>query len=204
VNMDKLPRWSWWAAVALFFWTGWVLILGQPLMDKVTEMKGQYRDTESELAVLEARMSAVPNLVRRLNEARRQLDSTLAGFSTAHEIDTLLRELGASGGRRGLSALRADPELTSLLRLRMTAGLPGPANGRLDTVIVNLSAAGKLKNIGTWLDEIEERSDFRFWTMCNWSARDEDGLVGIEAQAALVVVREPDPVTDLITRESPE
>jgi hypothetical protein len=40
--------------------------------------------------------------------------------------------------------------------------------------------------------------------MCNWSARNEDGLVGIEAQAALVVVRESDPVTDPITMESPE
>jgi Tfp pilus assembly protein PilO len=202
--MDKLPRWSLWAAAALLFWTAWVLLLGRPLMHKVTELEGEYREIESELASLEARMSAVPNLVLRLNEARHQRDSTLAGFSTNHEIDTLLCELRTRGGRRGLGDLRIDPELMSLLHVPMTANMPGSANGQLDTVIVNLSATGKFKNIGTWLDDIEGRSDFRFWTMCNWSVRNEDGRVGIEAQAVLVVVKEPDPVPDLITMGSPQ
>ena len=204
MSVDKLPRWSWWAAAALLFWTAWVLILGRPLMDKVTEQKGHYRDTESELAALEARMSAVPNLVQRLNEARHQLDSALSGFSTSQEIDTLLRGLRSSGGKRGLGDLRVDPELTSLLHPPMTTGMPRRAKGKLDTVIINLSATGTFKNIGTWMDDIEARFDFRFWTMCNWSARDEDGLVRVEAQAALVVVNESDPVTGLITMESPK
>ena len=134
-------------------------------------------------------MSAVPNLVQRLNEARHQLDSTLSGFSTSQEIDTLLRGLRSSGGKRGLGDLRVDPELTSLLHPPMTTGMPRRAKGKLETVIINLSATGTFKNIGT---------------MCNWSARDEDGLVRVEAQAALVVVNESDPVTGLITMESPK
>jgi hypothetical protein len=199
MSIAKLPRWSWWVTGASIFWTAWVLILSRPLMQKIAELEGQLRGTESELTALEAQVSAVPELVLRLNGARRQLDSALAEFRTNREIDLLLRELRTSGGRNGVSGVRVDPELVSLLHAPFTAASAGPAESQLDTVIIDLSAEGRFQNTGAWLDEIEERADFRFWTLCNWSARDESGAVRIEAQAALVVLKRPEPAENLVS-----
>ena len=204
MNTDRLPRWSWWIAAALIFWMVWGLGLGCPLVRKITELEGQHRETEAELGVLESRMSGVPEIVTRLNRSKCQLDSALHGFATDREIDALLDELRRSGGRSGLSGIQADPELISLLHSPAPAGVTPHAEVQLDTVIVSLAAEGRFKNIGAWLDEIEGRSDFRFWTTCQWSARDEDGLVGIEAQAGLVMAELPAPVENRFSADVTE
>lgn len=202
--IDKLPRWSMWAVSVVLLWAAWGFLVGNPLMHKVSALKGQCGDLESEMSALDARTAAVPNLVLRLNNAKHRLDSALRSFSTDDEIDELVRGLRTMGGRRGLGDVCADPELMSLLHVPMAASTPGAANGRLDTVIVNLSAAGAFKTLGQWLDDIEGRSDFRFWTKCQWSSLNEDGLVRLEAQGALVVVNEADTTTNLITMETPQ
>ena len=194
MSIDRLPRWSWWIVAALILWIVWGLGIGRPLARKITEFEKQHRKINSELAALESRMSGVPEIVSRLNRSKCQLDLELHGFSTNREIDALLEELHRSGGRNGLTGIHADPELISLLQGQAANSIGPHSKGQLDTVIVTLAAEGRFKNIGDWLDEIERRNDFRFWTMCQWSARGEDGLAGIDAQAGLVVVKPPSPI----------
>ncbi len=204
MSIDKLPRWSWWAVSAVLLWIAWGFLVGRPLMHRVSSLKGQCGDIESEMGKLDARIATVPNLVLRLNNAKYRLDSTLSSFTTDGNIDELVRGLRVMGGHRGLGDVRVDPELMSLLHVPMAASAPGIANGRLDTVIVNLSAAGAFKTLGQWLEDVEGRSDFRFWTKCHWSSLNDAGLVGLDAQGALVVVNEPDSTIDLITMEAPQ
>ena len=191
MSMDRLPRWSWWITGTLLLWMVWGVGLGYPLAREIAELEVEHRETEAELAAVEARMSGVPEIVNRLSKSKCQLDSALHGFVTHREIDALLDELRGRGGRSGLSDVQADPELNSLLHSAAQDSQAPQTEGPLDTVVISLAAEGGFKNIGVWLDEIEGRSDFRFWTMCRWSARDEDGLTGIEAQAGLVVLKLP-------------
>jgi len=174
------------------------------MMRKVADLQGRQRKTDTERTALDARMAAVPALVLRLNDAQRRLDSTLSGFVTDDAIDDLIRQLRSDGGRCGLTHVCVDPELMSLLHAPMAVSTPGMANGRLDTVIVNLSASGAFMSLGHWLDDIEGRADFRFWTMCQWASNNDDGLVRLEAQAGLVVVNQPDTLTTLLTMGQPE
>ena len=189
---DRLPRWSLWVAAALVFWTGWALGLGRPLVRKIAALEGQQRETETELTALESRMSAVPDLVARLSRSVARLDSTLDRYSTAREIDTLLQQIRHSGLRRGLGDVRVDPELMSILQEPTASLAKGHAGIQLDTILIFISAEGPFGNIGAWLDEIEERIDFRYWTLCQWSPRDEGSAVALEAQAGMVVVARPE------------
>ncbi len=202
MNLNTLPRWSLWAIGTVVVWTVWGLFVGRPMMHKTAEYRRDVQKTESERTALDTRMAAVPNLVHRLNEAQSKLDSTLSTFSTDDAIDDLIGQMRLIGGRHGLGDVRVDPELISLLHVPMAASTPGNANGRLDTVVVNLSARGAFKSLGHWLDDIEQRSDFRYWTMCHWASNADDGIVSLEAQAALVVVNRPDPETALAKVES--
>lgn len=204
MNIDKLPRWSWWAVSAVLLWTAWGLLAGRPLINKVSELRVNRRAIESDIGALDARIATAPSLVLRLKNAQHRLDSTLSSFARNDELDELVRGLRTMGGRRGLGAVDVDPELMSLLHVPMASSTPGQAHGRLDTVIVNLSAAGAFQTLGQWLDDVEGRPDFRFWTKCHWSTLDDDGLAGLEAQAALVVVNEPDSAANLVTMESPQ
>lgn len=204
MTMDKLPRWSWWATGTLLVWTVCALLVGRPLMHKVAELRAQYGKSEAERIALDARIAAIPMLVTRFSDTKKRLDSTLSRFVTEDAVDDLVRQLRAAADRRGLGDVRADPELMSLLHVPMATTTPGTASGHLDTVIISLSASGLFKNLGRWMDVIEARPDFRFWTKCNWASSSDDGRVRLEAQAALVVVNQPDTLTTLVTTGQPK
>lgn len=203
MTLDKLPRWSLWAVGTVLLWSVWTLVVGRPMMHKAADLRRQYHRMEAERAALDARMAAVPALVVRLRDAQQQLDFALSGYVPDDAIDDLLRQLRAAGQRRGLGDVRANPELMSLLHVPMATSIPGTANGRLDTVIIDLTASGTFKSLGRWLDDIEARPDFRFWTRCNWTSGTDDGQVNLEAQTALAVVNRTDTLTSIVTTGQP-
>jgi hypothetical protein len=186
VTLKRIPIWVRWMLASLLLWCAWGLGVRPAFTHRLNLSEQQHSASDRELAVLRSQIGLAPAVLQRIDSSRTALDSCLASYSGTESADELMDQLRASGSRHELTDLRAEPELSSLLRASGSRGTRQSGQVHLDTLLVALSARGQFLALGSWLDEVEGRSDFRTWVLCHWSHSEVDNQVQFEGKAILL------------------
>ena len=194
-NVPPLVRWI---ALTSVLWCGWGTAVWPTLTRQIHAIDRKHDDTDRQLAALREHVDQVPVIAQRIDSCRSLLDSHLAGFATTQDIDGLMGTLYAAGVQHGLSDLRTEPDLNSLLHASHSGEARRLSMIQLDTLVVTVSARGGFLTLGAWLDDIERRPGFRTWISCHWNSREDDDCVAFEGRAILLVADRPEPVEKLV------
>ena len=187
MNITRFPVWIRWTALAVALWCVWGIAVHPFFTGRISATEKQHLDTERQTIAVKTEISQAPMILHRIDSCGRQLDACLAGFAGREDAGRLTSGLCALGGRHGLTRLRAEPALRSLLNAARPRVAPRTSQVRLDTMIVALSAQGGFFALGAWLDEVERRPDFRTWISCYWNRGDDEAGVGFEGKAIFLM-----------------
>lgn len=184
--LSRVPRWIWWTAGIVVLWVLWAVLIQAPMQRASYELEPREAKVAREIQSIDARMAAVPAVMARLDSARAAIGRRLDSYGSVDRVEHLMRELTSEGVSRGLEGVRVRPDLEHLLRITS----PDHADGdgpHIDTIPITIAAQGRFAAIGSWMEELERRPDFRVWHYGQWTSSDE-GLTAVELRGAFMVV----------------
>ena len=183
--MTSRPRWIWWSLATAALWAAWVTFAYLPLRHR-DEREGALR---SEWATKQhdmlARIETAPLVMMQTNDLGRQLDSAASRLPQAQDLRGYLDALADKGRVGGIQSVEVTPELASMMELTKSTTRNFVM---IDTLVIELQAIGRFRQIGSWLDLIEVEPGFRHWRLCRWDKGEEPGSVKFSGTASFLVV----------------
>ncbi len=185
--LKSIPPWVRWLVVAGIWWAAWGWGVYGTFQSKENRLAAEHAELASQKTAAIQLLSTVPTLVQQVDSLDSALAHATSMFITSDDLEPLLTELEKQGRRQGISEVTIRPDLANTLTIPIDGsvgpgGLPQP-----DTLLIDISASGRFRPIGYWLDEIENRADFQQWNLCRWSDVDRDGTIDFAGQAAFWV-----------------
>lgn len=182
--MTHRPRWIVWTAATVVFCAAWVALVYLPLLQQERREAAEHAEWQTKVEEMLQRLDAVPAAVARLDSLERAVADASAVLPAGDSLEAFLAEWTALGTSRGITTLKVEPELASMMALNLPSNR---SSLELDTLLVSLSAIGSFHRIGGWLDELEAQPAFRFWRTGRWDDGEEPGTVRFSGSAAILV-----------------
>lgn len=170
------------ATVAL--WAAWIAFAYLPLRQRDAREEAQRAEWAEQQNAMLARIRTAPDVMKRIEKLGVTLDSVSAELPAPTQLKEYMNLLTGIGREAGIRSIEASPELSSMMSLtKLTQG----SRTTLDTLMIELTAVGSLRDIGTWLDHVEGQSAFRYWRLGRWDKGEEPGTVRFTGAAAFLV-----------------
>jgi len=182
-----MPRWLIWSLATVGLWATWTVFVFMPLRAHEVQVEGLLADLNVKGNDQLRRIGMATTVVTQIDSTRMQLAEARQSMPDAGDVNAFLAHLSAIGRESGMSRVGAAPLLASMMDLRSGTSDASAAFG-LDTLIVELSGAGRFRSVGEWLDQVEAEPAFRGWESCRWDEGDADGVVSFTGRVAILVV----------------
>ena len=182
--MTNRPRWLIWMTAAVLFWVAWVAFGYLPLRHRHQREGAARNEWAAKHQNMLNRVQKAPEVMARLAMLEARLDSATTLLPQTPMLREYMDQLADLGRQSKIPSVEVSPELASMMTLTKIA--PGNATV-LDTLVVELNATGGFHEIGTWLDQIESQSAFRYWRLARWDKGEEPGAVRFSGAAAFLV-----------------
>jgi len=182
--MTKQPRWIIWSVATVVLWAAWVAFAYLPLRQRDAREEAQRTEWADKQNAMLARIHTAPEVMQRIDDLSLRLDSVSAQLPRPVQLKEYMEMLTGLGRETGIHSIEASPELASMMSV--SKATDGPRN-ILDTLLVELTAVGEFRDIGTWLDQVEAQSAFRAWRIARWDRGEEPGTVRFSGAAAFLV-----------------
>lgn len=186
--MRRMPRWLIWSLATTGMWAAWAVFVFMPLRARETRVDGALTDLASRMNDQMRRIGIAPAIMAQIDSSNSQLAEARRSMPTADGINAFLTHLSSLGREAGMSRVAAAPLLSSMMGLRSGGAGTSEAALGLDTLIVELTGAGRFRTVGEWLDQIEVEPAFRGWESCRWDEGESDGIVSFTGRVAFLVV----------------
>jgi hypothetical protein len=184
----RMPRWLLWSLATAGMWAAWAVLVFMPLRAREARVDGALTDLAARMSDQMRRIGVAPAIVVQIDSSKAQLAEARQSMPSADDVNAFLTRLSSLGRESGMSRVAAAPVLASMMGLRSGGvGTDGAALG-LDTLIVELTGAGRFRTVGQWLDRIETEPAFRGWESCRWDQGESDGVVSFSGRVAFLVV----------------
>jgi len=185
--MKRTPRWLMWSLATVGLWAAWTAFVYMPLRVRENQTDATLADLNVKGSDQLRRIGMATTVVAQIDTSTVQLAEARQLMPESHDINAFLSHLSSLGREAGMSRVGTAPVLSSMMELR--SGSSGTTNSiGLDTLIVELSGAGRFRSVGDWLDRIESEPAFRGWESCRWDEGDADGIVSFNGRVAILVV----------------
>ncbi len=182
--MTKQPRWIIWMAATVGLWAAWIAFAYLPLRQRDAREEAQRAEWADKQTAMLARIRTAPEVMQRIEKLGMTLDSASAELPVPMQLKEYMNLLTVIGREAGIRSIEASPELTSMMSLsKLTQG----SRTALDTLLIELTAVGGLRDIGAWLDHVEAQAAFRYWRLGRWDKGEEPGTVRFTGAAAFLV-----------------
>ena len=188
MTLSRIPKWTFWVFGAVALWSGWVFGVRTPIISRLASLDELHSSARNKITAQSERVTAIPAMLQRLDSTQQLLDSMLTGCVETDTLLELVLQVRQIGRDHGLTSVRIDPDLGSVLAIPPLAAMPTRAGIFMDTLDVSMTAQGLYAGIGGFLDDIEARPDFRYWHGCRWQSGDGDRIVNMQARAAFLVL----------------
>ncbi|MBI3873203.1 MAG: hypothetical protein HY304_09030 [candidate division Zixibacteria bacterium] len=190
--MKRSGSWFLWAGLTAVLWSGWVIGVYTPLRRQDQHWTGQSAQIDHERSAALGRLRIAPVIAAQADTLAHELNRIVATIPNSSAVQEFLSAIVASGQRCCAGPVEANPELQSMMTMSKGADAGQSSDPVVDTLAVELTAAGDLRAIGTWLDQVEHEPAFQQWVSCRWNRGEGDGGIGFAGKALFWVSVSPE------------
>jgi len=185
--MRRMPPWLIWTLAVCVWWTAWAFGVYGHFVAKENHLHAEYADLERQKTQALQLLTATPRLVRQVDSLELEFQEVTKSFVRNNRLEQLLLGLKNRASHMGVEYTDIMPDINSILAIPADV-TPGNENPGLKPVLVRLKAQGRFVLLGAWLDDIENRADFRRWGGCRWDSGPDDTKVNFFGEAVFWVV----------------
>lgn len=182
--MKSRPRWMWWTAGTALLWAAWMAFAYLPLRQTGLRGEAERSEWDSKQQDMLVRIQTAPEVMAQFAALEAQSDSATQALPQTSMLYEYTASLADIGRQAGIRSVEVSPELASMMSLTKISHGASP---QLDTLVVEFTATGGFHQVGTWLDQIELQSAFRYWQLARWDKGEEPGTVRFSGSAAFLV-----------------
>jgi len=185
--MKRVAPWIIWTLVVCAWWTAWTFGVYGRSIAKENHLLAELADLERQKTQAVQLLAATPMLVRQIDSLESEFQTVTKSFVRNNRLEQLLLQLKDCAHHVGVEYAEIIPDMNSILAIPADVTSENKTPG-LKPVLVRLKAQGRFARLGSWLDQIENRDDFRRWSMCRWENGPDDMHVNFFGEAVFWVV----------------